>query len=324
MLKRFIFALLPFFFLFGGSEFALRVVGWPKITSAFEHNTPFWVTDPDLIKKKFPHKEENRSFNVSTNLDGLRLTSQTPAQREKSSHRIMTLGCSTTFGWGVDNPESYPAVLQKYVKEAKYSTEIVNGGQPGYTSFQGSILWDKVLKNYTPDVVLIGYIVQDARKAAYSDRSQAILQQDHAFLKSNVLYRSKIYLALRSFLGDVQIQAKERRQGDDSTGVFRVPPEDYVDNLRSLISRIKEKRGVPVLFGYPLERTGYTEYHRKILMAAAEELNVALFDPQKKMEEASRKEQLYFTNDRGHANAKGNEMIAKWVYAFLEQENLLK
>ena len=186
MLKRFIFALLPFFFLFGGSEFALRVVGWPKITSAFEHNTPFWVTDPDLIKKKFPHKEENRSFNVSTNLDGLRLSSQTPAQREKSSHRIMTLGCSTTFGWGVDNPESYPAVLQKYVKEAKYSTEIVNGGQPGYTSFQGSILWDKVLKNYTPDVVLIGYIVQDARKAAYSDRSQAILQQDHAFLKSNV------------------------------------------------------------------------------------------------------------------------------------------
>ena len=178
--------------LFGGAEFTLRVLDWPEITSAFEHNTPFWVTDPDLNKKSFPHKEENTSFKVSTNQDGLRLTSPNIAKRAKTNNRIMTLGCSTTFGWGVENQESYPAVLQKYISQGNYTTEVVNGGQPGYTSFQGTWLWDKVLKHYSPDVVLIGYVVQDARKAAYSDRSQAILQQDHSFLKRNIFYRSKI------------------------------------------------------------------------------------------------------------------------------------
>ena len=46
----------------------------------------------------------------------------------------------------------------------------------GYTSFQGSWLWG-TLKAREPDVVLIGYVVQDAR-AAYTDKSQAILQKD--------------------------------------------------------------------------------------------------------------------------------------------------
>ena len=143
-------------------------------------------------------------------------------------------------------------------------------------------------------------------------------------MKNNIFYRSKIYLALRSLLGDVQIQAKERKQGDDSTGIYRVPPTDYVHNLRMFISSIKDVGGTPILFGYPLERTGYTEYHRNILMAAGAELGVQVFDPQKDMEIASKKEQLYFSNDRGHANAKGNQLIAKWVYGYLEENKMLE
>ena len=100
-------------------------------------------------------------------------------------------------------------------------SKFVNAGQPGYTSFQGDWLWDALLDDYKPDVVLVGYIVQDARKVAYSDKSQAILQGDNRFLKDNVLYRSKGYLALRYGMGKVQIQAKERSSQDEG-GAFRV------------------------------------------------------------------------------------------------------
>ena len=74
----------------------------------------------------------------------------------------MTLGCSTTFGWGVDDDASYPALLDGLITDEQ--TQVINGGQPGYTSFQGRWLWDKTLKDYAPDVVLIGYVVQDARE----------------------------------------------------------------------------------------------------------------------------------------------------------------
>ncbi len=321
MLKRLFFALVPALLLFGATEMVLRVMGWPEVTQAFEHNEPFWVVDPDLKDHPMPHNEESTSFAVSTNSDGLRTSIE--VTDSKKTLRIMTLGCSTTFGWGVADSETYPDRLQHYLTESGYgNVEVVNAGQPGYTSFQGDWLWDALLDDYQPDVVLVGYIVQDARKAAYSDKSQAILQGDNRFLKDNFLYRSKGYLALRYGMGKVQIQAKERSSQDEG-GAFRVPPEDYVVNLRSLIDKIQSSGAKPILFGYPLERTGYTEQHRLILSIAAEELKVGHLDPQVQMETAASESRLYFARDKGHANAAGNDQIARWVFEYLQSNQYL-
>ena len=323
LFKKVGFSVVPLIVVGAAVELGLRSAGWPQITEAFEHNTPFWVTDPDLNRKPFPHKEESALFRVSSNSDGLR-SGPSEAQKPEGTQRIMTLGCSTTFGWGVDDDETYPYRLGQIIAE-QYgdAVEVVNGGQPGYTSFQGIWLWEKTLKAYEPDVVLVGYVVQDARKAAYSDKSQAVLQGDHRFLKDNVLYNSRVYLALRSFLGGVQVKAKERPQKGQG-GIYRVPPQDYVDNLRTFVDQIKAMGATPVLFGFPLERAGYTAEHRKILKAASAQLSIPYLDLQGQMEAASREAELYFKRDRGHANAAGNAQIAEWVYDFLKTEGLLK
>ena len=319
--KRLSFAILPALLLFGATEVGLRAAGWPEVTQAFEHNEPFWVVDPDLQAYEMPHNEESTTFAVSTNSDGLR--TEIEVTDPKKDIRILALGCSTTFGWGVADSETYPARLQQYLQEGGYqNVEVINGGQPGYTSFQGDWLWDSVLKYYQPDVVLIGYIVQDARKAAYSDKSQAILQGDNRFLKDHVLYRSKSYLALRYATGKVQVQAKESSSQDEG-GEYRVPPADYVENLRSLISKIQASGAKPILFGYPLERTGYTDQHRTILKVAAQELQVGHFDPQTQMEEAATQNRLYFPRDKGHANAAGNDQIAQWTFEYLKSHQFL-
>ncbi len=322
-LRKLAFSVVPVVVIGAAAELGLRSSGWPQITETFEHNSPFWVTDPDLENKAFPHKEENRLFKVSSNADGLRAPGQTRAKADGVT-RILALGCSTTFGWGVSDEESYPAQLASRFSAAGNNTvEVINGGQPGYTSFQGRWLWDETLQHYDPDVVLIGYVVQDARKAAYSDKSQAVLQGDARYLKDNVLYKSRVYLAIRSVLGDFQVKAKERPQNGEG-GEFRVPPADYVDNLRVLVSAAESSGATPVLFGFPLERGGYTEGHRKILKAAASELEIPMLELQPRMERASRQAQLYFANDRGHANAAGNSKIADWVYAFLVDEKIVE
>ncbi len=318
--RKLAFSIVPVVVVGAAAELGLRSAGWPSVTQAFEHNTPFWVTDPDLKRKPFPHKEEQKVFAVSSNTDGLRGLS-VAREKPEGAHRIMTLGCSTTFGWGVDDDSSYPAVLDSLIEDEK--TQVINGGQPGYTSFQGRWLWNKTLKHYTPDVVLIGYVVQDARKAAYSDKSQAVLQGDHRYLKDNVLYNSRVYLGLRSMLGGIQVSAKERPQNGNG-GVYRVPPPDFAENLRALVSGVKDVGAVPVLFGFPLEREGYTEQHRRILEAASAELGVPHLDLQSRMEQASRNARLYFERDRGHANAAGNAQIAEWVHEFLQAQGLLR
>ena len=321
MKKKLLFAIIPLFIIFFSMEAGLRVSDWPKVTAAFEHKEPFWTIDANLSEKKMPHKEENAYFLVNSNSDSLR--TREISELDTFNFRIMTMGCSTTFGWGVTDAEAYPNRLESYIHKDGYTkTAVINAGQPGYTSFQGAWLWERTLNQYKPDVVLIGFVVQDARKAAYTDLSQAILQKDYRFLKENFLYNSRAYLAMRHLVGSVQIRAKERGSGDIG-GVYRVPPGDYVNNLRRLISSIKENGGTPILFGYPLERSGYTNDHRTILAAAAQELQVPIFDPQSKMEEASRTGSYYFSRDRGHAKAAGNDLIAKWVFEFLQEQQLL-
>jgi lysophospholipase L1-like esterase len=105
--------------------------------------------------------------------------------------------------------------------------------------------------------------------------------------------------------------------------VFRVPPNDYVENLRRLIDKIQLSGAKPILFGYPLERTGYTEKHRTILSVAAQEIQIGHFDPQTNMEIAATSEQLYFPRDKGHANAAGNDQIAQWVFEYLNTHEYL-
>ncbi len=307
---------------FGAAELGLMAAGWPQPTANFTHNDVTWTADPSLDHFAMPHREVGGSFQVTTDENGVRWPIH-DIDKRPDSYRVMTLGCSTTFGWGVDDPDSYPAKLEVLTRSSGHpGTEIINGGQPGYTSFQGLWFWDDTLKHYSPDVVVIGYVVQDARKAAYSDKSQAILMRDHQFMKDHLLHRSRIYLGLLSLIGGVQIEAKEVGP-NDTGGVYRVPPEDYVANLRELVGKVESAGAKPVLFSYPLEREGYMAQHRRILAAAAEELKLPYLDPQSKMEQASRQAELYFPRDKGHANAAGNALIAEWVHDFLAEHDLL-
>lgn len=319
--RRWLFALAPLVVLVGGGELALRAAGWPKKDPKreFTHGEVYWVEQGSLHLEPFPHKETGGSFRVSTDANGLRAPLHTE-QKPDGAYRVMTLGCSTTFGWGVDDEQTYPARLEAILGESGHAVEVINGGQPGHSSFQGLWLWEKTLARYKPDVVVFGYIVQDARRVAYSDRSQALLQGNADFLKQSVLYHSKLYLGLLSVWQGFQMEKKETASDG---GEYRVPPEEYVENIRAFKQKIEAVGAKMVLFGFPLEREGYTGVHRGILHAAADELEVPLHDPQPEFERLSAGETLFFPQDRGHANAAGLDRIAQGVAQFLIAQRLV-
>jgi lysophospholipase L1-like esterase len=331
--RRIAFSLIPVSVVMGAAECGLRMADWPTVEGAFEHNAIYWLTDPSLVEDPTEHKErssagEQVTFPISTDSSGLRWPIH-EMSRPDNTFRILTMGCSTTFGWGVADDQSYPAQLEALIHQSGHTdVEVINGGQPGYTSFQGLWLWDEVLRFYEPDLVLVGYVVQDARDAAYTDRSQAILEGDVDFMKRNTLYKSKVYLALRSILGKVQIRLKECDRADQKCDQ-RVPTGDYAANLRSLVEKIQDVGATPVIFGYPLEVGGYTNEHRLILRAAADELEVPHLELQPEMEQAARaaKEEsvyFYFPEDPGHATADGNGWIAEKVFSWLQQNHWLE
>lgn len=324
MRKRLLFSLIPLILLFGGAEIALRVAGWPPAADSrqFTHSQIYWVEDASLRLEAIPHKETGGSFRVSTDANGLRAPLHAE-EKPANTFRILTLGCSTTFGWGVDDNQTYPWQLESTLQQGRTpeqtKIEVINGGQPGYSSFQGLWLWERTLKRYQPDLVVFGYIVQDSRKVAWSDLSQAVLQQNADFLKQNILYNLKTYLFLLNLYRGHQIEAKETKQEN-----YRIPLDQYTENIRTF-KKLSESVGAEMmLFGYPLERDGYTAGHRQILHAAADILKLPIYDPQPEFEQITAQQTLFFPQDRGHANAEGNALIAKGMAQFLVASKIVE
>ena len=324
--RRLAFAVIAVGLFFGASEVSLRALDLPEMDEGaqFAHASVYWQYTAGLDQDPTFHRELNVEFPISTDQNGLRPPFH-DVDKPDGTFRIMTMGCSTTFGWGVDDASTYPYQLEQILRDNGHAqVEVINGGQPGYTTFQGMWLWDKVLADYEPDLVLLGFIVQDSRKAAYSDLSQALMQGEADFLKSNVLYSWHTYLMMMEMTGKVRVRTKERSQTEPSDGVYRVSEQEYLDNLRSLRASIEAAGGQAAHMGYPLEVVGYTEQHRRLLKLEAQSAGLPHFDPSDTLARESGNRTLYFPQDRGHANADGNRLIAELVAGWLIDEGLVK
>lgn len=96
---------------------------------------------------------------VEINSDGLR-DEEYPVQRS-DAYRVIFLGDSLTFGWGVKQEETFHHLLEERLGETS-PTEILNFGTGNYNTEQEVELFlEKGLK-YRPDKVVLFYFINDA------------------------------------------------------------------------------------------------------------------------------------------------------------------
>ena len=96
---------------------------------------------------------------VSINSDGFR-DRDYPVERN-DAYRMIILGDSLTFGWGVDTEDTFAALLERDFAKEK-PIEVINLGAGNYnTQQQTNLFIDKGLK-YKPDHVVLFYFINDA------------------------------------------------------------------------------------------------------------------------------------------------------------------
>jgi lysophospholipase L1-like esterase len=102
-----------------------------------------------------------KSYRVHTNAFGMR---DRPVSREKQAGvlRIACLGDSSTFGYNVEQDETYPRRLQALL-DAEYpgKFEVLNFGVPGYTSLHGLETLKHRALAFHPDVVTFAFGTND-------------------------------------------------------------------------------------------------------------------------------------------------------------------
>jgi lysophospholipase L1-like esterase len=169
------------------------------------------------------------------------------------TYRIVALGDSSTFGWGVEAEEAYPAVLERELRgrHPAARVEVVNLGVCGYSSFQGRILLEREGLRYEPDLVVISYGSNDwspvpepfdeahRRNAGWQGAVRAVLHRSRAY---------QIYAAFlaRAFSGR-EVERVRALSGGRADLPLNVGPEKSEGNLVEMVRASREAGADPIL-----------------------------------------------------------------------------
>ena len=176
------------------AEVVLRVAGYKpwqieNADVAVEPKGNFFTKDSELGYKHLPGKFKvtlngNYSFNATHLNNSLRITHPLNTYNQSSTKpEIWIFGCSFTYGWSLNDSETYAWLLQE--KLPQY--EIVTFGVNGYGTLHSFIQFKEALKQGNkPKVAVIAY-------AGFHDRRNTLLRarskQMAAWNKLGILFQ---------------------------------------------------------------------------------------------------------------------------------------
>ena len=81
--------------------------------------------------------------------------------KPKGTFRILVLGDSVTFGFGVAQDKAFPSRLQAILKKKMRRVEVINAGVSGYTAYNEVEYYLSEGRKLAPDVVIVGFCLND-------------------------------------------------------------------------------------------------------------------------------------------------------------------
>jgi hypothetical protein len=129
-------------------------------------------------------------FHVTHDTNGLRVTrAASPPSDRPQKAGLWIMGCSLTHGWSLNDPETFPWLVQQAMPEF----DVLNGGVEGYSTLQSRLLFQELLETRgKPAVVVLAYgtfhdfrntLVRERRKAVVAYNRLGPLQQPYARFK---------------------------------------------------------------------------------------------------------------------------------------------
>lgn len=124
---------------------------WARIPGPFAPNQDF----VDRFRPSLPHRVRINSLGFR----GRDLTVEKP----EATYRILCLGDSYTFGDYVNDDETFPADLERKLRETfpGRAIEVVNAGVNGYTITDEAALAEEKGFSLRPDAIIVGFVLND-------------------------------------------------------------------------------------------------------------------------------------------------------------------
>ncbi len=251
---------------------------------------------------------------VRFNSDGFR-DDEYPIPRT-GRRRIVFLGDSLTFGWGVEKPDTFESRLEAML-DAVEPTEIINFGTGNYNTTQEVHLFlDEGLK-YEPDDVVVFYFINDAEPLPQKSRFPWL-----GSIRIVTFYWSRIKaLAARWSVASDFREYYSDLYRDDAPG-WRGAQASFL-RLRDVCA----ERGIGlrvVLLPELHELADYTFAREHELVASfLLDSGIPVLDLAPAFRDETDPESLWVARDDAHPNARAHRIIAESSFEFLRRPDPL-
>jgi len=267
--------------------------------------------DPGLSHQHRPgaYFESLYGVEVKINSKGLReyeYSYETPPH----VYKILVLGDSITFGWGVPFGDTYAKLLEKKLNESKDGAvyQVINSGVGNYQiKDEVSFLKQEGLK-YNPDMVILGYFIDDA----------AINRKIRFF---NLKRYSYLYAFLLSHWNALHTNFVPRRAYYYYSKLYANNSET-LNNLKSNIAELKSivgARNTPLLVIlipdiHALKNYPFKGIHKLVANEFGSRNNIRVLDLLPFFDMDVAPQSYWVSREDPHHNSKAHKIIAAAIY----------
>ncbi len=305
----------------GLTELALRILGYGNVEIYEPHPQLYWRLKPN---QDCFTKIDRKPVHVNSHgTRGREFSSAKPA----GTRRIVSLGDSRTFGWGLSEAETYSDLIEKQLQErfgATEKIEVINCGVNAWSYPQMSVFFREFALKWQPDLVILA----DANLwTQFSEQSDPAFVKKFLhrvrlknFLRRFALYHYVVEVQLKNFYEQhrskfVPVDPKQdtlfkAQQQKDPDAFFRAAIETLCATARS--------NGVPVVLMFQpnqntlLATNAPSEGVLRAKQQVSHQFNVPLIDLTDDLRPQAK--DLYLDADPVHLNSKGNEIIGRRLF----------
>ncbi|MGC2112244.1 MAG: SGNH/GDSL hydrolase family protein [Candidatus Korobacteraceae bacterium] len=267
------------------------------------------VPDPNL---RFTHKPNGHAFlmgqDVTINSHGLR-DYEYSLEKPPGVYRILILGDSTTFGWGVAMTDTAAKILERELNAQHIPGyqrfEVINAGVGNYDTVQEVTYYKTRGRDFHPDLVVLGYFINDPepvpaqKNIPLIDRSYLVAYVTNRY--DGVLRRLGTRPDWRAYYSSLY---EDDRPGFQAckAALADLAASTRADHAKLLVALIPELHQIN-------NRYPFTAAHQKIKDALAAE-QVPVLDLIEGLRNHGPEVTLWVTPLDDHPNGKANTLIA--------------
>jgi lysophospholipase L1-like esterase len=231
----------------------------PAVRAVIQETTP----SPQLGWERPPNFEGRLSYDFGRPVrkyDSRGFQSYDTAQiADKTVPRIVAIGDSNTFGWGVPPEAAFAEVLDRSLPNA----HVINLGMLGYSSYQGYQTLLKYGEELKPAAIIASFNYNDRRYVLNKnvDSEEKFATYTDGMRRASgygLIEKIRMARLMRTVMRKAGLVAAEPAIDMDVRSLeARVPPEKYRENLRK-IAEYGRARRIPVIFLLLKDNPAYT------------------------------------------------------------------